>query len=598
MMNKYNFSIHKLVLIIVAFLVGAIHVSHHFLMPKFINNADYYPVNFKTEFDQAITYGPRAQSAYLGMGAGGDISLAEYIKGPSVLPIINPYALSLIALGAGSLSRAFVIADFLLPIIIFWLMYLLLRDIFKKKWGAIFGAIIFIFMPTAGILIPPLSLDNLQSLGYKLLPFLNFSDSLFLARFEYPNVTYIFYLSALLFVYRSLKDSRRLNVILAGLSAGSLFYTYTYDWVYVLSGLGIMGIIFLLQKNYQQAKTILSIILIALFCSAYYWLNMFVLSSLPQYQDIITRIGVESGRLFRFFTWKTYIRSILWVIILWLILNKKNLTLWVYLSGLILPIIAVLNLQLITGINPQPDHWYRELFVPLFISWSAIIAWAYCKYSLKRFQPPIIIATVLAASLLLCGQAYAQFLYSKNYANDHIISKNYLDSYQWLAANTKQASVVAALSPETNVDLLLHTHNKVFYPSGINSLAPNQEIWSRFIAINLIFNVSEESFADSISPNKYILTHLFHDQYLTDSSFNSYFKGESNRVLPDAVYQQKVSEYHEMKNNLSKYQIPYRIDYVYIDKTLNNAQPTDIFLGDLVYENNGIKIYQYAGYKN
>jgi len=591
-MNRYKLNCG--LLIFSALLVGLIHVSHHFLIPRYINDSgQYYPVTFKAEFDEAVTYGPRVQAAYLGMLFGGDISLAEHEGGPFYLSIINPYVLSLLAHLAGSVKTAFILSDFILPIVIFILVYIFLYEIFRKNWAAAAGGVIFIFVTEVGVLIPPVSISGLKLLIYKLLPFLGDYDVLYFNRFEYPNITFIFYLSALFLIYRSIKYEKRLDIFLAGLAVGSLFYTYLYDWVYVLCGLGIMGFLFLLEKNYRKAKLLSGIIAIALLCSFYYWLNYFALSSLEQYPDIISRIGVETGGFFRFFTWKTYVRSISIVWLLWVILKKRDRILWIYLSGLTLPIIIVLNLQIIAGAIPQPDHWYRELFFILFLSLGIIISWLYKKLTNERIKFILVLATVLWAGMILISEAYMQILYSKTYANDYSIGLSRLDSYNWLTKNTEKATVVAALSPEINVELLLHTHNKIYYPSGINSLASNQEIWERYMLTNLLFNVSVDDFGKSISPNQYMLAHLFHDSYIKGSSFNMYLRGGVNRELPENEYQARVNQYRRMKDGLSDYKFSYRIDYIYVDEKNNNLRIGEKFLGKIIYENNGIKIYNF-----
>ncbi len=580
--------------ILVSVAIGIIFGSHHFLMPRLKSdpNRVYYPIVFNIEFDQTVTYGPRARAVYLDRQSD-DISLAENQDQPTILPPLNPMVLSFLAKLAGSMENAFILSDFVFPAIIFLLAYYFLYEIFKKNLLAVAGGILFVFFPAIGALIPPISFDGPKLLSGELFSFINTPGALFFNRFDYPNITYVFYLFALLFVFRAVKYGRTHDIILAGIGAGSLFYAYLYDWVYVLCGIGAMGLIFLLQKNYHRVKILLIIVLIAIGCSAYYWFNFVKLSSLPQYPDIVSRIGTETGAFFRFFTWKTYLRVVSVVLLLWFILKKNDNILLVFLCGLLAPIFIVLNLQVITGFNPQPDHWHRELFFPLFLSWSVFLFWLYNK-SNKRFLKSLIVVLIFAAAgFTLAGEAYSQFLYSKNFANEHTISKEYSDSYQWLMKNTNQNSVVATLSPQTNAELLLHTNNKVFYPNGVLTTVSNDEIWKRYMIINALFGVPEEDFAQSISKNQFILLYLFGDYYSVDKSFNRFFKGNPNREASVAEREMRSGEYKKINNNLLAALPMYKIEYVYVDDRIKHIQSDGKFFGDLVYGNGNIKIYKF-----
>ena len=50
--------------------------------------------------------------------------------------------------------------------------------------------------------------------------------------------------------------------ILGGLFFGSTFYTYLFDWGYLLVGISILAILFLCQKKYSEFKILLYALLI------------------------------------------------------------------------------------------------------------------------------------------------------------------------------------------------------------------------------------------------------------------------------------------------------------------------------------------------
>ncbi len=587
-------------LISLAIIIGLIHVSHHFFIPQFISDTDkvYYPITLESEYDQAAAYAPRANSVFLGDYRVGDISSIENINGPTPFTILPPLIMGGLGKIAGSVRNAIIISDFIFPILIFIAIFALLYEIKKRKTFAIVGAVLFIFAPKIGTFLPPATSYHIKSLVAELIPLAGDPNILFFARFEYPKVTFIFLILAFLFIYKSLVTNSKKNTILAGISLGLLFYTDFYHWMYTLSALGIMGLIFLLKKENkgdqekinkkEQIKKLAFIIAIGFSCAIFYFINLAQLGQLPHYSDIVGRVGVETGRFFRFITWKGYFQSILFISVLWVILSKKNKILFVYLSSFLLSIIVVLNSQIITNVNPQPDHWYRTQILVLFLSIYIIFDRVQKKYLGKIKTKNIKVTLLIFFSILLFSEALQQYNYSKLEAQKYTIEISKLDSYRWLKENTPKYSVVAALSFETNADLLLHTNNKIIYPNGFNTTAPNSEIWQRYLLTNAIFNISEENFSKTIQPGEYTLTHLFHNYYREDKSFNTYIRGYSQRQLPETVYRDTLVKYKNIIEN-PIITIPYQLDYLYVE---GDQTPRDNILGEVLYNQNNIKIYK------
>ncbi|MBI5401596.1 hypothetical protein HZB05_02075 [Candidatus Wolfebacteria bacterium] len=585
---------HYILLATIAILVGLIYASHHFLIPRFISHGEiYYPISPLVESDQAVGYAPRVQAAYLGQRSVGDISLAEYKDGPAFLPPASPLIMAWLSKAVGSVKGGLVASDFIFPVFIFLLTFCLLNEILEKKFPAIAGAVFFVFAPRIGLLMPPISLLHLKELLFELFPFLNTPSPLFFSRFDYPKITFVFYLSAFLFTYRAIKYEKWRDVIFAGISGGALFYTYLYDWVYFFSGIGMVGFLFIWQKKYKKVKILTEISAVALICSAYYWFNFFILTSLPQYQDIVSRAGVEAGRFFRFLAWKSYLRGLIIVLLLWFVLKRNNRVLWTYLSGFLLSIIVVLNLQLITGFSPQPDHWHREQILATFLSLAVLTSWFFNKYKTRLFVSGLRVALLIGFGVLVAGEVYAQYNFSRISADKYIIDRASFASYNWLDANTLQNSVIASMSFETNQAFLLHTRNKIFLPNGINTIAPNEEIWNRFMMGNLLFGISEDDFARSIGPNGNAIEYLFHNYYRTGRSFNSYINGSAGRALSEDEFTVRTNKYHELRVASSTPPFAFKLDYIYVDNRSDNYRPKEEFLEEKVYDSGGIQIYKF-----
>jgi len=603
-----HFIIKHKIIFITAILVGLVYGSHHFFISQILEGQGqkYYSVTLEANYDEAATYASRGKHVYSGSLLAGDINLTEYESSPAVLPILNPIILGGLGHLLGSMESAFIISDFLFPALIFIVFYFLIFELTSSRLLSLIASTLFIFAPKLGLYIPPTSLLAIKEFFKDLLPFLGNPEELFFSRFEYPQITYLFYVATFYFILRVLKRKENIFTptpvkvwgftVLAGLSFGVLFYTYFYDWMYILTGLFIMFTLFLLRKKYEEARQVIFIVGIGFLVSAFYWINFLELSSLAQYKDVVMRLGVEVSHKFRFETWTTYLRSGVLALALWYLWREGKETVSIYLIGFLLAIIFVLNIQVITGFNPQPDHWYRELFLPVFLSLLVLLVWFYNKY-IKPYIPERFLTKAgwVLIMFVLTVQMHSQFIFSKTYANNYTLDKSYVLGYEWLNDNTPTGSVVGTISLTTNNELPLYTQNKIFLPNGVNTLAPHDEIWSRFLLANLLFGVSLENFSNYISTGNYALSYLFHQQYRRDQSFNNYFRGGGTKELPEELFEERVKEYHSMilGKRVDK-RIPYELDYIFFGPREGEIGEDPILVTNTlvkIYDQYDVRIY-------
>lgn len=569
--------------IILAILVGSLFLSYHIFVIDFLGGEEYQPSTLETRYDITFLYAPRVAEILSGEITAGDVSLYEYQNGPAILPILNPFVMALLAKITGSLNKALIFSDFVFPALLYILVYILILEITKKRHFSLISSFIFIFSPGIGAF-------NQYFLTKPPIPRFDFG------RFESPQITFIFLILAMYFIYRAITIKNKSSIILAGLCSGLLFYTYFYDWMYIFVGLFLMFAIFLLQKKIKNVKIIIQIGVIALVVSIPYWINFFAISGLPQYKDITARIGMEISHQFRSANWRAYLRHIFIAILVWLAFSKKQKILASYLVAFLLPLLILLNLQVLTGFNPQPDHWVRTHWVALYISILALFLWLYEKYFKKIPKKYFIMLgySAIAAISIITLQLYTNI--SSTHYNEHRIDSQILESYEWLNKNTPKNSVVGSISHITNAELLVYTKNKIFLPYGLNTLAPSDEIWKRYFYTGKLFNLPEKEFSESISGTHDMLMHLFHGQYYVNKSLNSFFK-KNKRKLPEKLFEKTMNDYKELLNKPDNIIIPYKLDYIYLGpRERGLAENIKISHPDIdkVYDKDYIVIYKYG----
>lgn len=564
-------------------LMSTVFSIRHLVIPMHIDDAVYAPITFAATSDQAIAYGPRMVAALQGAWPVGDINIAEVTASPSYLPIANPYIMALFVKVAGSLTGGIVLSDIFLPAAMFATVFALLQMVLLGHVrGAFIGALVFMFAPHIGAMIPPLSLGQLQQTVIELLPTFGPHEGLFFSRFEYPKVSFLFFALAQLALFRVVQFGRRSDVFFAGLAIASLFYTDLYHWVATFTAGGLMVLFFAIQKDWKRVRLLFASAAIGLVGSVYYWFNLMQVAALPHFDDLSARIGLEIGHNLRFITWKSYVRAIALSLVLWTLFRKKERRLAIFLSAWLLSIIVVLNAQVIVGVNPQPDHWIRTQLLTLFVSWVVII-----RSAVKRWGPfiPSKIGIVFALSFVATVMVH-QLQSSTDRAHVHTRSADREAAYDWLRNKTVQGSVIASLDVEVNNELQLYTQNRLYYPNGFNTVISNDEIWERYLQTNRLFNQPVEDVAEAISPGSYMLTHLFHNGYREDTGVNSYILGYSLRRVPEQEYAMRIQQYIHLQEE--DFEPTHRLNYVLLT---DDSQEIAID-GTLVFANGAMRIVQ------
>lgn len=525
--------------------VSAIYGSHYIFIPRVLGGekaATYHPLTFTAHPDAAF-YGLRANAVYQGEWRTGDVSVVENADSPWMLPPFGAWLIGGMGRMLGSLDRAFILSDILFPPLIFMALYFLAFEMTRVRALSLFFAAFFVSIPMAILAFPPVTPSLMRTLIERVMP--ESASILYFARLEYPKTTFLFYALAMYGALRAIRRNERWSAVLAGVSFGLMFYTYLYDWVYFLVGISLTGAVLALTKQYRACRRLAQIAGIGFIISLPYWYNMFLLRQLPHYGELEARIGIETGWAFRWATvWKGYARVVLLAMLTAAAVPRtERSTLW-HILGLLAAFVGVVNLQVVLGFNPHPDHWYRISFLPIAMAMLAAGFWAG-----KRWVSPRVLAyggaVALACVALLFGRSLvSQYQYSMRDGHAYALDPAYAASYAWLSREAPKNATVAALNFMTNNELGLHTPQKTYVLNAVHTTVSDEEIWRRYARVNAAMGVLPEHFAKLIQGDP-VLFHLTHNTY-RDNSFDSSFRyteGQSVRRLPEERYKRLVIQY-------------------------------------------------------
>lgn len=549
-----------IIAIVFSIAVGMIYGMPHIILFSAAQEQGlrYHPVVVNE--DEALFTGPKAHAAEMGEIIVGDFNVAEYKDTRLyVLPFLSPLIMGNLARLTGSIERAFIAGDFLFPPIIFLLFYTFLLILLNLETGfpsilgnpvsklrrllSLFGATLFIFIPQLLLAFPPLT----RYLQATILTLAAKGSSLYFSRVEDPQLTLPLYLATLIFFLLIFKGRKEKRIIAAaGIAYGLLFYSYFYFWTYTTVGMAL-GITLTWRRMRAVSLRLIAATALGLLISIPHWINAYGILRLPQYPDLFARHGPEIGRtlalqslpVFAYFLHAALAGA------LWFLFRKTQRGIVLFFISFLMPIYAVYNMQIATGFNVQPDHWFkpalpivnaalltalfaagkryadritvrmlaipwiftaafllfkimrteatlvRQVSLALLVISTLIFLWIGMarRYAWLREKRVFSVLAALAIALLFVKAIAVQQTFVARNAPKTIPPEEFA-SYQWLTRHTPAYSVIATPSFTTNARLQLYTQNRLFLPNGYNTLAGNQELWLRLRLTNTLFGAS------------------------------------------------------------------------------------------------------------
>lgn len=606
-------------ILIVTIAVGAANGAGHFFTQKRLaeTGQSYHPYSIIKDYDATNVIGPRIRDTLEGRVLVGEIDTFEYQDGPYFWPPITPSFYLPFAPFTDSAETAITVSDYLYSPIIFLLLLGLFFVITKRKWPSLFFAGLFSLYPFFSIHIPPPDLSYFESFFNSLFPFTGNPEAQLLARRESFIPALIPFLGTVILFAFTLTKERYRYFVGAGILYALNAYVYPFHFLYLSVALGIFGLIVVLQKDWQVVKKLFIALGAALIALIPFFINYLQLQAIPYFEELLSRHGREEARAFRFSSLPRYA----WLLILstWIYLMSHVYRIqkigWLVIA-LLLAGIAVLNMQLLLGFSVQSDHWLnRDIVWAQNIAYFMLGVWILDVLKRKvissHFVYPVVGSILLIS--IFSTVLTAQYIRAEREYETRTMPKYLEVSLSWLDEHTTEGDVVMTPSFVTNYFIPLHTHNLIFVPRALNTLASEKEILDRLFITYLTFGVSDVYLADIIGPDKYTkerkrresyndyekagVLYLFALQY-APTTLNTYTKNTERKFrLPKERYDDILGTFNAYScvDCGGRLKTPYRVDYLYY-----GPQEKEIAVVDLnkkpylkkVYDEHGVQIYK------
>jgi len=565
---------NKLILILMlGFFVGLIHVSHHFLMFYSLKKEgkSYQPLTISEKVhnstvDETFVYAPKVREIYDGSFPLREVAIWEYQKLPTFLISETLPALLLAGLAkiSGSVSIAFILSDFIFPMLIFWLCFCFLFFLTRKVIISIAGGILLFFAQVFVYDFPYLPSAILEMVNFQ-----KYNSLLWFTRTFHPQVSFLFLLLAifLLFYLTSQKKIKNIYLGLTGIAFGLLFYTYFFYWTWFVVGFLMYGLFLFIDKNQRFLIYRFFIVLSIALIIAVPFFQQNLLSILRKIPNGFLERNNIYGLLG--FSIVPFLRIIFFSFFVFVSFKNKKNKLHYYLQSFLLSsfILFLTPYFLKLDLDDMVGHWNKFCLN----SWLIITTFILLNELVKNARQKII----KIINYFLLGFSFLGILYGFCY-HWQFAKKNYLayeenrsrrELYDWLNMNTKKDEVILTLSFEENLLLPAFTHNNIFIPN-FNSSVSTKEIIERFLYAYKLFGVDWKEI-EKLFPTE-------EDFFLINKEkwrFNDcggwylffYQKGSLNRYFCgiEAINLEKL-KINYFKLNLSQVSAPYLYNYILV----------------------------------
>ncbi|MDP6845751.1 MAG: hypothetical protein QF460_02230 [Candidatus Nanoarchaeia archaeon] len=541
----------------------------------------------------------------------------------SPISILNPllYSPFLLLIPLLGVNLAIIIAKTFFVAINFLLLFILGNMIFRnERFSILFSVaivtqmiykdLILMIFYLISLISAPIS-EKLLGLIGRNLSNLTIHAPLIFERVTRPNLTFILLMisSILLIKLMTTRDHTLKTKALIGLVWSSLFYSYFYNFVVFFITVAFLATFYLIKEK-QIAYTLIQTTCFATLFSIPFWLNYLRFKNSDFYADYMARVAVEQGHFIRIIG--DYIP---WAIILatFLILRKNFKNEWVYfVTAFTLAGIAGLNLQLIAGFNPEPDHFSRLVVFGIEFILLSLIYLALTKTDSKipktihKYINSKTIFTAIIIFLLITSAAW-QFKYFENKKDILTIPSEEQEIYDWFRENVDENSVIMTDSLVINKNIPLYSDHNIYLGGGSGfTIGGVDELIDRSFTTFAILDYSKEEFEDELINELHILdipkdelilraheiedhgilNHIFYGR-ITVSEPKYVVKGyiDKDHNFSEKEINNYVKQYQRIKNNPK---INYKLDYIVSERTpteTNQLKITEVF------SNNKYKIY-------
>lgn len=506
--------------------------------------------------DEVFAYAPMVNFILNGNFPVSEIYVKEFEDFPTPFlgETLPATVMAFLARATGSIPNAFLAADFIFPPIVFVLLYLFSSIFLKNKLYAAAASFLAVIARDFVAIIP----NPIATLNYLTVPESQ-TFLLYFARAFHPQVTFIFFISAILSLFKLLKKPQEIRwALLLGILFGLLFYSYLFYWTYFILFFALIFFSFARKLNFPVLKSLTIAGMIAAVIASYYLANIYSFNTLDIAQDFIKKTALHGLPLPL-----TIFRYLALGAALFFLFRKSQSHLvfaLLVISGVLVSLISKFTI----GQDLEIFHYLRRALMPF-----ATIALFVMLHKFLNIKKTL---TILSFGIIILGITFGirnQVVATGNIAHEHKTDKNLQEVFNWFQANTAKESVIASLDTDFNSLVPVYTQNKVYFPPTDRTIMTTDEGVDRFLIIANLQGIDLQSQKNMLE-DKSLLSYLFvYQAYENNKLSSESLKKQMAVTRAQNLYPDKWQE--QAQNT--------KLDYLVISpKDLGEAKPNRQFL--------------------
>lgn len=586
--------------IIMAVLVGLIYLTPYIIFSASLGDK-YQGIPIIATANEDF-YLSRIQEIIDGHPTLGSFAFYEFKNGPSLTPPTAEMFYAIPSLLSGiSLMKILIASKFILPFILFLLVYFLINKIttssylLSNKLNAVAGAL----LVTLGYDLVDyrsiwLSLTGKMVLGGNFLTW---------ARPVNPVMGAIFLFSFLICVWSIIQKSRykKSSVILASVFLALMVGSYFFSWGVAVSVLAVIILIYIFKKEFKVVKNLLWVVSLTVIMAAPYWYISFRASQSPGYKEALLKNGL-------FYTHypilnKFLIAALLFyfiVVVLSFIFRKERIKFvdsiknWhLFTLALLLGGFWALNQQIVTGMTIWPYH-----FVQYTIPLSMVVILVLLYNVIKEWKPFlwVLAVSVIISSSLIFGVIIQKNSYQTNF-NRHADLQSYKPIFDWLNSQKKDSVVLVKIDEDAKFYLLsglipAFTHANIYAFNWAYNLLQPDRILDSFLTILRLKGVSPDNIEEYLQKNQGEASGYLY------SNFKGLFGVKDFPDFSDTILKERLinfpRKYREFFSKNFRTELKkYRLDYILSDGQLEEGFLNELGNPRIIFQNNDFYIYNF-----
>ena len=543
-------------------LISIIYGLPHIILKSNLGSR-YNPLNIHasspTIYDESFYYSPFVNYIANGHLFLGDVYSYEYRDSPSPFlgETLPAQIMALLSFLTGSVPNSFVASDFIFPPIIFFLIYILSKNLIKNEYLALSAAC-----------FTSLFRDFIAVIPYpkEIIKYFNTIEGpnyfLYLSRAFHPQMTFPIFLISLIFLLKVIEQGKRLYIVAFGVSFGLLFYSYLFYWTY-MSFLVLTCFLYLLYtKRFATFKRLTASVGIAFLIASYYLVNMINIYLLPNAQDFLNKSATENNSfnlvILRF-------ALLTFLFILFFKFKDKKFFIWVFI--LFSATLMSSASKMILGQDLETMHYVRRILMPVSTITLFGIAFKILEGA-SKFTKKYVALIIIAISLT--------FAFSIQVRTTNKILPSFLEPNRdlnevlsYLKANTQKSDVLATLDSDLNSIIPTYLPNKIYFPPNIRTIMTSREELERYIILS---KLSGKDAGRSEANFKNLIDYIF------------YFAANTKEA--DQTIAELFSNYQNIDNK--KYKMNYLIispkEYSTLRPDLKYLKPETVVNGYIIFK--------------